>query len=268
MKFYRPLLACVLLAIGGHTASASSATPGLPAAAKLALELTFEDAARPGLSLLGADGAPADLLSSPGGGVGRQTRAFNNLNASSGMGGNNQNPGMGGQAKLAQGSELLKDASSFTIQGWYRSARGLQPGNYARLLTASRLSLHFDNNEGRGLALSLNRDSLLCNDAAFRHADRWIFFAVTYDGTSSADNIAFYAGGQNEPVRLVSRLSLAAGPVGSQNPRADLVVGNTPDGARPFAGLIDNLRIWVDRGATGGVLDLAALEQVRRLDVR
>lgn len=267
MKYSTSLFALALLALLGNAAPA--ATPGLPVANRVALELVFDDAPRAGLALLRFDGSPADLLTPPGGGVGANSRAraFDNR-ASAGMGGTNQKPGEGGRAQLAQGSELLKDARSFTIQGWYRSSAGLTPSNYARLFSSSRVSLHFDNNDGRGLALSINRGGILSNDAAFRHADRWVFFAVTYDATGETDNVAFYAGSQNDPVRLIARSSLAAGPVGAQNPRTPLVVGNTPEGNRPFAGLIDNVRLWTDSAGAGAALDLAALEQVRRLDLR
>lgn len=268
MKYSSLFFAFPLLAALG--VSAPAATPGLPVAERVTLELTFDDAPRSGLALLGFDGSPAELLTRAGGGVGANSRAraFDNIAASAGMGGSSQKPGEGGRAQLAQGSELLKDARSFTIQGWYRSSPGLTPSNYARLFSSSRVSLHFDSNDGRGLALSINRDGILSNDAAFRHADRWIFFAVTYDSTTDIGNVAFYAGGQNEPVRLILRSSLAAGPVGAQNPRAALVIGNTHEGNRPFAGLIDNVRLWTDADGGRAVLDLAALEQVRRLDLR
>jgi hypothetical protein len=268
MKSLSPLFAFALLALPGNPAFAD--TPGLPVADRVALELTFDDAPRTGLALLRFDGSPADLLTRPGGVVGADSRAraFDNSAVSIGMGGSTQMPGEGGRAQLEQGSGLLKDARSFTIQGWYRSSSGFTPSNYARLFSSARVSLHFDNNDGRGLAISINRDGILSNDAAFRHADRWIFFAVTYDATSETDNVAFYAGGQNAPVRLVTRSSLAAGPVGAQNPRTPLVVGNTPEGNRPFAGLIDNVRLWTDSAGGGAVLDLAALERVRRSDLR
>lgn len=268
MKLPRAFVPFVVLSVFAFAASA--ATPGLPIAGNVALELTFDGEPRFGLALLRPEGSAAELLTRPGAGVGAQSRAraFDNIAASDGMGGNNERSGKGGRALVSEGSELLKEARSFTIQGWYRSAPGMRPSNYARLFSTARVSLLFDNAEGRGLALSVNRGSVLSNDAAFQHSDRWVFFAVTYDGTGGADNVSFYAGGQKEPVRLVARASLSAGPVGAQNSRAPLVVGNTPDGDRPFAGLIDNVRLWTDRAGGGAVLSTAELEQVRQIDLR
>lgn len=267
MKSPRLFLAFACLA--ASTVAVSAATPGLPVSDRVVLELTFDEAALPGLTLRGADGSPANLLTPPGGGIGANPRgrAFDNT-ASVTMGGTNPRPGEGGRAHLMRGSEFLQDARSFTIQGWYRSAPGRAPSNYARLVSTSRVSLHFDNNEGRGLALSLNRSSYLCNDGAFRHADRWIFFAVTYNADATTDHLSFYTGGENEPVRLVARAPLSAGPVGSQQSDHPLVLGNTSEGNRPFAGLIDNVRIWADRAGGSAVLNTEALEQVRRLDLR
>jgi hypothetical protein len=268
MKHSRPLVLLVSFCLSLGVASA--VTPGLPAGNRVALELTFDGVAQAGLVYLRPDGSAADLLTRPGAGVGAnaQARAFDNVAASAGMGGNSQRPGAGGRAQLGQGGELLKEARSFTVQGWYRSAPGSNPSNYARLFSSARVSLLFDSKEGRGLVLSVNRGSVLSNDAAFLHADRWIYFAVTYDGTSETDNVVFYAGGQTEPVRLVARASLAAGSVGAPTSRAPLVVGNTPEGDRPFAGLVDNVRLWTDRADGGAVLDLGDLERVRQLDLR
>jgi hypothetical protein len=266
MKLSRNAFSLFLFPLLGITASAAN----LPFAESLALELTFDRAAQPGLTFLGADGSDANLLSAPGQGVGAssQSRAFDNLTNASDMGGTNQNPGKGGQAQFRWGSELLQGAQSFTIQGWYRSAPDKQPANFARLFASARVSLHFDSGEGRGLALSLNRDSVLSNDSAFRHTDRWTFFAVTYDGTAERNNVIFYAGDQNEPVRLVTRATLPVGPVGEENPRAAIAIGNTSVGNRPFAGLIDNVRVWAHSDGSGAVLDLASLEQIRRADLR
>jgi hypothetical protein len=269
MKPARSLLPLVVLSLFAAGTSASAAL-ALPATGNLVLELTFDGEPLPNMALIKPDGSSAELLTRFGAGIGGgpRSRAFDNIAASDAMGGNKERPGKGGRVSINEGFEALKGARSFTIQGWYRSAPGMLPSNYARLLSTPRVSLLFDNTEGRGLALSVNRGSALSNDGAFRHADRWIFFAVSYDGTGEADNVTFYVGGEKEPVRLVARTSIASGPVGAPNSRDPLILGNTPEGDRPFAGLIDNIRIWADRSGGGAVLSATELEQVRAFDLR
>lgn len=245
------MVACGVLWIAG--ANLLLATSTLSASGKPMLELTFEDAADT------SSRRPA------GEGVSGRGHAFDNT-ASPKMGGTSQAPGTGEKVLVRGGSAKLSNARSFTIQGWYKSDAGQIPSNYARLLASARVSLFFDSPEGKGLSLSVNRGSALCPDAAFRHPDRWVYFAVTYDGTQKTDNVLFYAGSEADPVRLVGKVSIEAGPVGSGSSEQPLVVGNVEAGDRPFDGLIGNIRIWADTSGTSAVLGADALEQLRKGD--
>ncbi|WP_043583216.1 LamG-like jellyroll fold domain-containing protein [Geminisphaera colitermitum] len=246
------VIACSVLWIAG-TGFLSAATLTPSASDKRVLELTFEDE------------VSTPLRTPEGGGVAGRGHAFDNT-ASSKMGGNSQAPGSGGKVGVAGGSARLANARSFTVQGWYKSDAGQIPSNYARLLAAARINVFFDSAQGKGLSLSVNRGSALCPDAAFRQSARWVFFAITYDGTQKTDNVLFYAGSENEPVRLVGKAGIDAGPVGPGGAEQPIVIGNVDAGDRPFDGLIDNIRLWADTSGTSAILDLAALEQLRKTD--
>ncbi|MGE9293324.1 MAG: LamG-like jellyroll fold domain-containing protein, partial [Puniceicoccales bacterium] len=252
-----PLLLACLAPLFSHGAET-------PLSDKLVLELTFDQPGEVGSVMLDADKKPIDLRGPEGSGLGAG-RPLDNT-AALGMGGNNKTPGAGPQLKLSKGSELIGGAHSFTLQGWYRTEAGQAPGNYARIFATARVTCNFDNNDGRGLSISVNRMAGLCTDGAYRVADKWIFFAITYNGTKNTDNLLYYVGSQSEPVRLVARLNLPSGPV-STGGSQPLTVGNLSSGDRPFDGLLDNFRLWVDKSGTGAVLSESQLEQVRESDL-
>lgn len=224
------------------------------AAGKPVLELKFE-----------AEGA-GHVLSAVGEGVDGRGHALDNRQADM-MGGNKQRPGKGGAAFVKGGSKLLSGASSLTICGWYRSVDGEIPANYARLLDSSRVNLFFDSINGQGLSFSVENKSFLSPDAAFRKPGRWIFFAVTFEGTQKEDNIVFYAGSLDEPVRKIASFTTDINRVREVNEQLPLVVGNVAAGDRPFKGLIDDVFIWADKGGNSAVLGLPELENIRRLSL-
>ena len=93
----------------------------------------------------------------------------------------------------------------------------------------------------------------------------WVFFAVSYDGNATTDNVKFYRGFRNDAeagggagsadVVLVNTASLNRGPVDDET--VLLNVGNRPGGDRPFDGRLDEIRI------DAAVLDAATIEAVR-----
>lgn len=84
--------------------------------------------------------------------------------------------------------------------------------------------------------------------------ENWIFFAVTYDGTSSADNLAFYFGDpQNEATNDVvrtynrgvitntGRLTIGNNQTATGNPTGRTISG---DNGAAFRGLIDEVKVF------------------------
>lgn len=233
------------------------------------LEVTFDEADSDQVRFVDERGQKVDPFSLEGEGVGGDTsssRAFDNSTAT-GMGGTNKNPGLGGRVEIPAGSEIFAGARSFTIQGWYYAADGVVPGNYARLLAASRVAILFDKQNERGLNLAINGKSVLCPDGAYRMAGEWVFFAVTFSGADEKNNVRFYVGSRTEPVRLVGRAALPVTEVSRQGAEKALILGNMSSRERPFAGLLDNFRIWADDSDIDSALDQETLEQVRRTDI-
>jgi hypothetical protein len=97
----------------------------------------------------------------------------------------------------------------------------------------------------------------------------WAFFAVTFDGTITTDNISFYAGSGDEAIgaaSLINRVSFNFGEI--FNDTSKLSVGNNADdGVRPFDGFLDNLRIFGSKSDASGVLTLPELEYIRTQDL-
>lgn len=215
--------------------------------------------------------SPTDLHGASGSGVsgGPGDRAFDN-SASTGMG----NAGTGGMLYVGD-LDAVDGLKSFTLQGWFKSSVAIN--GVARL---------FDKNSGSGnagfqlrstatagqLLLQVNSASVT-SSAAYGATNEWVFFAVTFDGTSTTDNVKFYVGSQASEVSLVTTASIGAT---MANPNAaTLVVGNSswllPSGPqvnnRPFDGVMDNFRIYGALSGAGGMLSLSELEGIRLNDV-
>jgi hypothetical protein len=87
--------------------------------------------------------------------------------------------------------------------------------------------------------------------------DRWLFLAVSYDGSSTSNNVNYYVGDETGAVFLAATTTINAGTL---NPAARFNVGHTDaaitaNTAPP--GYLDDSRVY------SGVLDLAQLEAVR-----
>lgn len=85
----------------------------------------------------------------------------------------------------------------------------------------------------------------------------WNYLAVTYDGSSSTNNVTFYQGSTTSSVTASTTASADAGTVDASG-ALTLSVGNIDvNYSRPFDGYIDNLAFY------SGILDTAALESLR-----
>lgn len=236
---------------------------------------TGTSVAAPQLTLQNSTGVPTDLHTVSGGGVSGLSgdSAFDN-SASVGMG----DPGPGGRAlhtqvngTTASDYDSVDALSSFTISGWFntgtvvnnnaRFAENRDASNNGWLLyagAAGRLYMQID-----GVA------AVQAPSASWSETNQWVFFAVSYDGSLTSNNLQFYKGTTSSPVAAVgSALTLNAGPVNGDT--GFFVVGNsTTQGSgfiRPVDGLLDNIRLQGGSGNTG-VATLAELEAFRQVDV-
>lgn len=238
------------------------------------------------LSLSNAAGAATDLHSSAGAGVSGLSgdRAFDNT-ASRYMGRGDGLPNAGG---IANQSDLdgIDKLASFTLQGWFKTVPGQTMGNFARLFDNHNDSISpqggFELYGGRNvngpvdpgkLTLLLDGSELSTTTASYQEQDTWMFFAVSYDGTLTSNNVKFYKGTRTSPVILIDSLTLNKGTVNSEP--TGLGIGNRdrrpsiPNQVRdrPFDGFLDNMRIFGTPTGKGGILSLSELEALRARDV-
>lgn len=156
--------------------------------------------------------------------------------------------------------------ASFTLQGWFNT--NIVPtdnmeffknvsssaGFMLKAVNDGALRLYVNGDGGGSAIVSQNKDWAITGE--------WVFFAVTYDGTSTTDNASFYMGGINESVALSSTQTLDQGPALDESNR--LVISRRN---RPYQGLLDNMRVYGSTGDASGVLSMSDLETVRLTDV-
>lgn len=216
-----------------------------------------------------APGTPTDLHSANGGGVSGTTgdRAFDNtITTSTGSGGRAVHGTTGTNVSDFDGIDGLQ---SFTLQGWFNASAGAggrimenraSNAGWQLLYSGGALSFEVDAATGASSARSL---------IEFNTTDTWIFFAVTYDGSLTANNVNFYKGTLDSPVALVgSTLSLNQGAATNEGSR--LILGNGASAGngfeRGFDALLDNVRIYGAASGNTGALNQASLEQIRSFD--
>lgn len=154
----------------------------------------------------------------------------------------------------------LNDLESFTIMGWFNTKDdSVQIGNNARLFNRNGGIGVLSNPNGL-LRLGVNNSWVSSGQYSWGSKNMWVFFAISYDGTSSANNVKFYRGFTNwSDAELVSTVTLDKGTVTGGN-GTPIVVGNnyySESGAvKPFDGYLDEFRIYGSKEDASGVLDL------------
>lgn len=223
--------------------------------------------------LRNTSGAATDLHSADALGVSGLAgdRAFNN-SASSGMG----SGFTGGRADQNDNNNI--DAfKSLTLQGWFKTDGTEVITGGARLFdnssTAAGYVLLGTNGKptaaptGAAGELQFNvNSSNVVSQNWYTDAGSWVYFAVSYDGALSTNNVNFYKGTLTSPVALQETLSLAAGAV-ADDTNGLSIASRTGLNDRPFDGLLDDLRIFGSKTDSTGVLSLGQLEQIRQADM-
>lgn len=173
----------------------------------------------------------------------------------------------------------LDSIQSFTITGWFNTASTTQLGGGARLF--NRVNW---NNPGGGNAIMLyaiyNGRLTLWVDEGFVHApeylyggtNKWVFFAVTYDGTQTSDNVNWYVGLDTDPNTVThvggGPVTLDQGPVdrGVNHPVVVCNQGYTDTSAtESFSGLFDEFRIYASKTDGSAALTQAQIVEVKEL---
>ena len=220
-------------------------------------------------------GTVVDLHGAPGSGVSGQSgdTAFDNTHpVNDGVFGDFGHGGYGDRAEHLVDDENVDGLASVTFQGWFKSndpesvtgnggilfnkSDGVAPGaGFGIRWNAGRLWAGFATESGGGEVES---------PQSYLSANQWIFFAITYDGTSSSNNLKFYQGTSSQAVTLVHSATLDVGAIRNSFDR--LALGNGTNGVRAFPALFDNMRIFGSQSADSGVLTLAELEAFRGAD--
>ncbi|HWL54318.1 MAG TPA: LamG-like jellyroll fold domain-containing protein [Chthoniobacteraceae bacterium] len=183
-----------------------------------------------------------------------------------------------GSSRLkVEASTALNGLTSFTLSGWYKTSEttGWAAARlFSKNTTGNALELYFSTGSkagGAGLNLALATPGQTTStsvssglSADLGLADQWVFFAVSYDGTLTEDNIRFYYGSTTTEVTLLTVGTLNAGTLAASP--FDLNIGNNVSN-RPWDGYLDNIRLFGATSGGGGALGMAQLESWRQVDV-
>ena len=176
--------------------------------------------------------------------------------------------GIGGTAKISTGADKLSPIISFTVTGWFKAASEL--GGGARLVEyTDPLAKGFVIFAGDGGVVAVgvngkNVNSHAAGENCFGKGtvNQWVFFAFTYDGSKTNDNVVFYGGTTTNQPQVISTQSLDAGKIEQLNQYASFAIGNNPSGIRPFHGLLDNISFYSSASDATGALSLAQITTV------
>lgn len=172
--------------------------------------------------------------------------------------------------------QALIDVQSFTYTTWVKTETANTANLQGRLLYTRAFEFNYIqgnigqvNQYGR-LAIRIGGSSYLNTNNDYESPDEWVFIALTYDGTKSADNLLCYVGNETTPVSLSTTLTADQGLLGRIDPGGNLWmgnVGNYQSGNRPYVGFMDEMRLYTSHDDASGVLDATALEEIRQFDL-
>ncbi|MBC8870930.1 MAG: DUF1593 domain-containing protein [Planctomycetes bacterium] len=167
----------------------------------------------------------------------------------------------------------LEELQSFTICGWARPI-SLDVGS-----GGNRIAFNLDYNRA-GFDLVHHRDGRLRlavnewpdrvgNDSSSGKLEvgKWTFFAVTYDGTKSSDNVHWYFGDPKTAAALDRTTSYDAGPTGAGS--GVLTIGNYNPTIhrhgtdRQFRGQLHAIRVFGSRTGSDGALSLQSIREFK-----
>ena len=167
--------------------------------------------------------------------------------------------------------EALEGLRSFTILGWANpmSLKVGSGGNrIAFNLKYNRSGFDLVHLEDGRLRLAVNEwPDRVNNDSSPDKIKigRWTFFAVTYDGTKSKDNVRWYFGDMDSPAEHDRTTSYSCGPTGKSS--GTLTIGNYNESIhqhgkdRQFRGSMYGIEIFGSRIGPRGALPLSDIRR-------
>lgn len=169
---------------------------------------------------------------------------------------------------------LNASIKSFTICGWIYATGAWQPSvsiidrELPGPVYHYQIRLHSNDIYGQH-RLRVNDQATSSTELGhWGEVNRWIFFAVTYDSTSSSGNVKFYKGYDISQgnVWLDNQTTLNAGTVQTSD-KVMWLGATTSLGSASFQGLRDEFRIFADSEDSGGALTLEQLQEVHAIDL-
>ena len=161
--------------------------------------------------------------------------------------------------------DALTGLASFTLSGWFRTLPGETIGGTqspnVELFKTEEFKLTSPN-AGR-LRLYVNDGNVVSTNTDWSSTDEWTFFAVTYDGLLTVDNVKFYtASTASGSLVLSSTQTLDQGLVGTNSGRLYI---NRND--RSFEGFLENMRIHGNTESSSGALAMNLLQDLHAFDI-
>lgn len=177
--------------------------------------------------------------------------------ASDGVGGyclnNTSASGMGasgGMVRITNSallSEKLTDLRSFTVMGWMKSDSPLL-GLAGIVCYPSTKGFRLRAGSTNRLVLEIAGQNIYSDSAANYACPDWKFFAVTYDGTRSTDNLVFYYA-NNDAADTVTVDSVHSTAVGTlfADPAYFYIANVATAGHAAFDGRLDTIRVFASK---------------------
>lgn len=187
-----------------------------------------------------------------------------NLSSATGMGSGFAGP------MANTGTVSLTSLKSFTLTGWINST--------AQLSTLANSARIYDNGVSKvylstgGMVISLYNgtsttdygSTAMATNNLWTSANQWVFFAITYDGTTTSNNLNFYYG--SAAVAISSAATSTSVAANLNLGSGALNIGNRTAADRPFDGSMDNFRLYGSTTDASGALSISALDSLRSLD--
>jgi len=167
----------------------------------------------------------------------------------------------------------LEGLRSLTICGWARPidlTTGRGGNRIAFNLNYNRAGFDLVHHDDGRLRLAVNQwPDRVKNDSSpgKLQPGKWVFLAVTYDGTQTADNVRWYFGDPKSPAKLDRTTSHDAGPTGTGS--GVLTIGNYNPTIhrhgtdRQFRGQLHGVQIFGSHTAADGALSLEAIRKLQ-----
>ncbi|MFI4911851.1 MAG: glycoside hydrolase domain-containing protein [Sedimentisphaeraceae bacterium JB056] len=179
-----------------------------------------------------------------------------------------------------QVEDSLDNLWSFTVSGWFKIPAGSQIGGNGRIFYRSgQFDLYAPDGDDTGkLALKIpagsgsnTADIIVLSDNAFDYNNKWMFFAVTYDGTQTSGNVKFFTADKNSSVVSAGSGNVDAGVLtGGEHLHVKITGGGDIYGQYACGGYFDKFMVHTSsyNNDSTAALDLGQLEDIRKWQLR